>query len=301
MKSLQIGKSNTLTFIKASPDLTVTSITVYDSSNNTLLETITPTSDTTSVALTSAAAIGAYQLQLDSAVEVNRSYVLRHNPATSGPDVTIEVYAISPTHLADIKHPLSRAIAAGTLVTGVTVTGSYTPSATLSTRSVHIHLIFSDASEIVEEYLLNSKTVECPIKSADVMRKWSAIRDQAPEWQRRTGVDWQPQIDEAWNKLSDSLAVENINIHNIRSVSFLKNAMWALIGEELTSMGYDPAGSENRDDMIRMFKQDVTNELRYLKSTPIWIDTDDSGIASAANTRPAYWLMGHERTDRTLR
>ena len=301
MKFLQIGKANTITYVRNSPDVTVTNAKVYDSSNASLIETLVATNDATSVAMTSSASVGDYQLQMASAVIAGKPYVLRHNPATSGPDVDIEVYSISASHLASIKYPLSCDIASGTLVKGVNVTASYTPTTTLSTRSVRIDWTISDGTVVSEEYFLSLKTVDCPIKSADVVRKWNVLRDNAPEWQRRTGVDWQPQVDEAWDKLSDLLAEHNICLHNVRSVSFLKEPLWALIGYELTSMGYDPGGSENRDDMMRMFKRDIDNNVRHLLSAPVWIDIDETGIADDSNSTPKYWTMGYARQDSGLR
>jgi hypothetical protein len=189
-------------------------------------------------------------------------------------------------------------IPAGYKIKGIRATGSFTPAADATYKSVIVTTTYSDGSKYAEEYSVVKYLAKCPIKNMDILQKWGMLRDEAPEWQRRTGVDWQPQIDRAWASATEQLHQNGMIIHYIRNVSTLSGLLWAILGYELCSSGIDPTGSQERDETLRIFYRQIQSELRALDASHLWYDYDQSLKATTDNSKPTFWMMGHERRPR---
>lgn len=297
MKTLQLGKSETLTYYRRSPDDVVSSVAVNTSDVGTAVTVGTVVNDPTSVAVAADARAGAQSITLAGTVTPGR-YCLRHNPATIGPDVEVEILSVSATYSCGLKMLLGTAIPTGTLVKGIKTTVTVTVPSTITARSVVVKWTLADGTVEEEEYFLAKYLVRCPLTTHDLPSRWSKLKDDhVPLWQRRAGVGWTPQIETAWEDISLMLLENSMFIHNVRNPEQLKPLLWTQLGYVLLKMGLDPAGAENREEQIRSYQREVQQCLFALKKSQIWIDYSQTNTVTTEATRRRKFRMGHERHD----
>lgn len=300
MKFLQLGVATTIETYRSDFSNSATSFSISDTSG-AVISTVTATNDTANIAITADIQYGDYQATVSAPVDINRSYLIAPAAAGTGPNMEVYVYACTTGtgyYTVSFRFPLVADVASGSKIRGIRSYCSFTPAANATYKSVIVTTTYSDGSKDAEEYSVVKYKAKNPIKNMDVLQKWGMLRDEAPEWQRRTGVDWQPQIDAAWNRATELLLQNGMIIHYIRNVSSLTELLWAILGYDLTSSGYDPTGSQDRDETLRIFYRQIQSELRALQASHLWYDYGQSLTANNENSKPTYWMMGHERRAR---
>ena len=290
MQVLQRLKANTLSVKRPSYLITATKVDVMQ--DTTLLYTAAPSGDTTSSAILSAIAAGAYQISSAAGLLLGKKYVITE---ANKPTSEIEIIAITGTTLYELKFPVNVAYTTSALVKGITATASYTPAATVQ-KVVSVLWTMSDGSIYANECPVVNYLIQNPASIDDLLMRFPRIQGKEPEWQIRAALGWQPQLDSALDRVGTDLYGSAIILDRVRNISALKETVIAQAGLIILDSGIDPFGGKNDGDSRTQLLDRAQKELSKVISGGMVIDTSE--VSTPAVVKQQHTEFSWERTNR---
>jgi hypothetical protein len=291
MITLQMGRANTLTFYRDDATKTVSSMDIIDATTGAAISSlVTVTNDTTNASVT---AITAGDTTITATgLSVGTDYLITE---AGLPSTRIKVTSSVGTAVG-VWFPIDYNYTAAAKVKGIKVTASYTPAATGTYRAVHLQWLMTTTGELyTQEAALVKFLVQNPVSLLDVQTRYPRIMRLEPSEQYRAGVGWQPQIDEAWERVREDLLSQSIILEKVRNSQVLRQLCLCHFGMILVDSGFDPLGMSDTAESRRQLYDSLQREWQRGLASRLNVDTDETGQPQRETRRLALsWERGSD-------
>lgn len=291
MITLQMGRANTLIFYRDDAAKTISSMDIIDATTGAAISSlVTCTNDTTNASVT---AITAGDTSITATgLSVGTDYLITE---TGLPSTRISVIS-SVGGVAGVYYPIDYNYTSAAKVKGIKVTASYTPSASGTYRAVNLQWLYATTGEIyTQEAALVKHLVQNPVSVKDALSRYPRIMRLEPEPQYRAGVGWQPQIDEAWERVREDLMSQSIVLDKVRNSQVLRQLCLCHFGMILVDSGFDPLGMSDTAESRRQLYDSLQREWQRGLASRLNVDVDETGTPQREVRRLALsWERGSD-------